>query len=237
MADPAAVDFVLALGRALHRYGAPAHRLEEALSLVARQLGLAAEVFSTPTTIIARNLISGTARLMSAVVVLLLLAVGVAIGERLGHAVFTVPVRVPVPLPAWTQWAAVVAAALAVTVIVKAERRAIGWILGAALTAFVGTRYGTWWLGGELGVLVGALGLGVLANAFARWLDRPAQVVLVPATLILVPGSLGFRGMTSLLARDTVTGIDTVFAMFVVALAIATGLLMSNAVLSPRRAL
>ena len=30
-------------------------------------------------------------------------------------------------------------------------------------------------------------------------LDRPAQVVAVPAMLLLVPGSMGFRGMASLL--------------------------------------
>jgi uncharacterized membrane protein YjjP (DUF1212 family) len=37
--DTAALDFVLRLGRGLHRYGYPAHRLEEALAGVARRLG------------------------------------------------------------------------------------------------------------------------------------------------------------------------------------------------------
>lgn len=32
------IRFVLALGRALHRYGTPAHRLEEALAIVCRRL-------------------------------------------------------------------------------------------------------------------------------------------------------------------------------------------------------
>ena len=47
-----AISFVLSLGRALHRYGTPAHRLEEALLECCRRLGLAAEVFTTPTTIL-----------------------------------------------------------------------------------------------------------------------------------------------------------------------------------------
>src|SRR5690349_8566322 len=51
-ADPAAIGFVLALGRALHRYGTPAHRLEEALQVISERLGLEAEVFTTPTAII-----------------------------------------------------------------------------------------------------------------------------------------------------------------------------------------
>jgi len=90
---------------------------------------------------------------------------------------------------------------------------------------------------GQLGVMVGAFALGVMSNAYARWLDRPAQVVQVPAVLLLVPGSMGFRGMTSLLDKDTLSGVETVFAMFVVALAIVAGLLVANAVVSPRRSL
>ena len=100
---------------------------------------------------------------------------------------------------------------------------------------FAGAREGTELLGGELGVLVGAFALGIFANLYARGLDRPQQVVLVPAMILLVPGSLGFRGISSLLDRDTLTGIETTFAMFVVAMAIVAGLLIANAVVSPRR--
>jgi len=55
--------------------------------------------------------------------------------------------------------------------------------------------------------------------------------------LLLVPGSMGFRGMESLLDRDTLTGVETVFAMFVVAIAIVAGLLIANALVQPRRSL
>jgi uncharacterized membrane protein YjjB (DUF3815 family) len=92
-------------------------------------------------------------------------------------------------------------------------------------------------MSGQLGVLVGAFALGVLANAYARLLKRPAQVVSVPAMLLLVPGSLGLRGVSSLLDRDTLTGVESVFATVVVAMAIVAGLLIANAVVSPRRSL
>jgi len=88
-----------------------------------------------------------------------------------------------------------------------------------------------------VGVLVGAFALGVLANVYARWLDRPAMVVSVPAMLLLVPGGMGFRGMASLLDRDTLTGVDTLFAMLLVAMAIAAGLLVATALVSPQRSL
>jgi uncharacterized membrane protein YjjP (DUF1212 family) len=190
------------------------------------------------TELATRNLISGTARLMSAVIVLLELVVGVALGERAAHALAH-PAHVidAAPLPAWSHWPALAAGSLGVAIIVQAQPRAFGWILGAGVTGYLGSRIGTAWLGDELGVLVGAFALGVLGNLYARLLARPAQVVLVPAVLLLVPGSMGFRGMSSLLGGETVSGVETVFAMFVVAFAIVAGLLIANALVSARRSL
>ena len=48
-----AVGFILHLGRALHNAGFTAHRLEATLSDVSRKLGLEAQFFSTPTSIMA----------------------------------------------------------------------------------------------------------------------------------------------------------------------------------------
>jgi uncharacterized membrane protein YjjP (DUF1212 family) len=48
-----AVNFILNLGRALHGYGYDAGRLEDVLGLAAQQLGIEAQFFSTPTSIMA----------------------------------------------------------------------------------------------------------------------------------------------------------------------------------------
>ena len=187
-----------------------------------------------------RNLMAGTARLMSAVIVLLELVVGVALGERLAATLVTIHQPVPHALPEWANWIALAAAASSISVVVRAQTRAFAYIVLACTVGYVGTRAGTEWLGQDmatLGVLVGAIALGVLGNVFARLRQRPAQVVLIPAVLLLVPGSMGFRGMTSLLDRDTLTGVETVFGMFVVALALGAGLLVANAIISPRRSL
>jgi uncharacterized membrane protein YjjP (DUF1212 family) len=194
------------------------------------------------TELATRNLIAGTARLMSAVIVLLELVVGVAIGEKAAHALVAVHQALPAPLPEWARWIALGASGIGVGIVVQAQPRAFGWIVAGCVTGYVGSRLGTAWLGGtslggQLGVMVGACALGVLSNIYARRLARPAQVVSVPAMLLLVPGSMGFRGMASLLDHDTLTGVESVFAMFVVALAIVAGLLIANAVVSPRRSL
>ena len=140
-------------------------------------------------------------------------------------------------MPEWVQWIALIASALGMAIIVQAQSRAFIWILVASLVGYAGTGLGTDWLDERMGVMVGAFAVGVLGNLFARIMERPAQVVHVPAVLLLVPGSMGFRGISALLGRDTLTGVGTVFEMFVVAIAIVAGLLVANAVVSPRRSL
>jgi len=194
------------------------------------------------TELATRNLIAGTARLMSAVLVLLELVVGVALGERAANMLVDVYQAVPVALPAYAHWIALVVSSLGAAIIVGAHPRAFGWILAACAIGYVGSRMGTAWLGADatgsqLGVSAGAFALGVLGNVFARYANRPSQVVMVPAVLLLVPGSMGFRGMASLLDHQTLTGVETVFAMFITATAIVAGLLVANAVYSPRRSL
>lgn len=189
------------------------------------------------TELATKNLISGTARLMSSLIVLLELVVGVALGERLAAGLWRIPHLKPMALGEYAQWIALACSAVAVSIVAKARPRVIGWIAAACAVGYLGTRYGTRWLGPQLGVLIGAFAMGCLGNLYARVLQRPAQVVLVPAVLLLVPGSLGFRGMNAMLARDTVSGVDTMFAMFISATALVGGLLLANAVVSPRRVL
>jgi uncharacterized membrane protein YjjP (DUF1212 family) len=199
------------------------------------------------TELATRNLISGTARLMSAVIVLLELVVGVALGDRAARALVDVHQAIPAALPEWSRGLALGVAAIGISIIVRAQPRAFGWIAAACAIGYLGSRTGADWLAGgvahstgaqmagPLGVLAGAFALGVLANIYARRFRRPAEVVSVPAVLLLVPGSMGFRGMASLLDRDTLTGVDSVFAMFIAATGIVAGLLIANAVVSPRR--
>ncbi len=197
--------------------------------------GLSLTVAMTELT--TRHIIAGTSRLVFAVIVLLELVVGVALGSRLASGLVDVHQATPIALPSYAQWIALTAAALGMSIVVQASPRAFGWILGATLVGYLGTQLGDVWLGRDMGVLVGAFAVGITSNAYARFLKRPAQVVQVPAVLMLVPGSMGFRGMFSLLGRDTLTGIETVFAMFIVAIAIAGGLLVANAAFTPRRSL
>ena len=55
--------------------------------------------------------------------------------------------------------------------------------------------------------------------------------------MLLVPGSIGFRSLSSLLERNVVAGVDTAFSMLLVAVALAAGLLVANAIAPARKVL
>jgi uncharacterized membrane protein YjjB (DUF3815 family) len=58
--------------------------------------------------------------------------------------------------------------------------------------------------------------------------------VLIPAITILVSGSLGFRGLLTAATQQSDQGMEMFMQMFVVALAIAAGLLVANIIVRPK---
>ncbi|MCP9496390.1 MAG: threonine/serine exporter family protein [Pyrinomonadaceae bacterium MAG19_C2-C3] len=185
-----------------------------------------------------RNLISGTASLMSAGLVFFELGFGVALGSQIQN--FLPPADLylaPVPLPTWTLYVALIVAPLAFVVLLKARPRDAVWILLAGWLAFGGARTGAYLLGQQLGAFVGAIVIGAASNLCARLRNQPASVTLVPGILLLVPGSIGFGSFLKFIERDVLSGIETAFQMLLVAVALATGLLIANVIVPPRQAL
>ena len=186
-----------------------------------------------------RNLVSGTARLAGALGTFLAIGFGVALGTRLVQALLGRPPRSAVAesLPEWTLFLALLLAPLGFTVLLRAPPRDTIWVTLASALGFGGSRLGSIFLGPELGVFAGALAVGMASNAYSRAFHRPELVPLVPGMLLLVPGSLGFQSFASLLEHNTVSGVETAFRMTLIAVSLATGLLLSNVVLPARRSL
>ncbi|HMG53638.1 MAG TPA: threonine/serine exporter family protein [Kofleriaceae bacterium] len=188
-----AIAFVLGLGRALHRYGTPAHRLEEALLDCCGRLGLSAEVFTTPTTIL------------------------MSFGDQVDLK--TRMMRVDEGELDMNKLARVDALADAVASQRLAPAEGVRE-LAAILTA-----------PRQFGRVVSALGYAMSVGALAVFFGGSLPDIAVAAAIGLVVGVLA----RSLLDRRTLAGVESVFAMFVVAIAIVAGLLIANAVVSPRR--
>ncbi|MEO7454826.1 MAG: threonine/serine exporter family protein [Gemmatimonadaceae bacterium] len=183
-----------------------------------------------------RHLASGTARLAGATMTLLGLIFGVALGDRAAAGLFgSVRSLTPAALPWWTMGIAIIAAGVSFVVILKAEPRDTGWIVCASAISYLLASTSVRIAGPELGLFVAAMFDGVASTVWGRLRDRPQSVVLVPAILMLVPGSVGFRSLNSLLERNVIAGVQTAFAMVLAATALSAGLLVATSVASGRR--
>ena len=185
-----------------------------------------------------RNLASGTARLMGALTILMSLGFGVAIGFGLMELL---PVQSPLApsqsASIWILIATVFVTAASLTVLFQARVKDMPFIAGAALLAFFGSRYGSAQFGPYLGVALGSFAVAVASNLLARWRNQPSAVTMLPGLILLVPGSLGFRSLQSLLDHDVVTAVEGGFSMLMIAVSIVAGVFVAAAVVPPRKAL
>jgi len=190
------------------------------------------------TELSTRNLVSGTARLAGASMTFLAIGFGLALGARLlplvGPAALDVPAA---PLAPWTEWAALAVAPFALVVLFGARPQDSPVILSTCVLGFVAARGGARLGGSEAGLVAAALAVGVAGNLYERWTRQPAAVPVVPAIVMLLPGSLGVRSIASLVAHDIVSGMELAFTLVVLATALAAGLLLANLVVPPRRLL
>lgn len=225
------VGALAAVGASL--FGASAHVVTLAGVIVLLPgLGLVTAI----AELAAKNLASGTARLSGVVTTFLLLALGVAVGSRLG---LVLPPAAEVTLTAspYLTAVALLFAPPCFTVLFRARPVDLMWISPVGVVAFLATVTAAKLVGPELGAAVGAATAGIGANFAARWAGRPAAVVLLPSLVLLVPGSVGFRSLTAFMRDDALGGVGTGFEMLMIAVSIVAGLLISNVLVPPRRSL
>jgi uncharacterized membrane protein YjjP (DUF1212 family) len=182
------------------------------------------------------HLSSGTARAAGAFIVLIGIGFGVALGTRTAELlVGEVSPVAALPLPAAAIWIAVVVAAVGFTILLHADWRDAPWIVLGSAVALLASRAGGRGLGPELGPFLGSFAVALAGWVFTRATRRPAEVVMAPGVLVLVPGSIGFRSVTALLEHHVVPGIDAAFTALFTAIALVAGLLIASVVLPDGR--
>lgn len=186
------------------------------------------------TELAQRSLASGTARLHGALLVFLMLGFGVALGGQAAtKLVGTTADRPPVALPAWTEVVAVLVAITTLTILLRVPKREYGWVLLCSSLTYATVKFVSIEAGPELGVFAAAIMAGVLSNLHGRRFERPTAITRLPALTLLVPGGLGFLGISSLLENDPLDGLQTAFRVAVIATALATGLIIANGIAPP----
>jgi uncharacterized membrane protein YjjP (DUF1212 family) len=188
------------------------------------------------TELARRHHAAGTARLGGAFLVFVAIAFGVAVGGEVARAlVGDVRSLAPRTLPDWTLMVAVTVAPLAFGVLLRARLRDFPWLWLSSTIGYSTVRFAALSFGPAVAASVGALVVGVLANLYDRRGYGPASVALVPGVLLLVPGSIGYRSLTSLLDQNVVVGVTAGFTMILTAVAIAAGLLISSVLVPTTR--
>ena len=180
------------------------------------------------------NLVAGTSRLVGTGFVLMLLAFGVAIGQRLGSGWYGGLIAEPKALPFWAIPPAIALVALGYLVVFQGALRDYTWTLGASIVAYGSARMTTQLMGPEVGSGIAALVLGAVCNHYSRRTRRPGAVLLLPSLMLIVPGSKGFQGLLMVLHKHTLEGLQAGFQSLTVTVALMLGLLLAN-VLVPRR--
>ena len=103
--------------------------------------------------------------------------------------------------------------------------------------AYLGIMAGSAMLDTNLGNLLGTIVAVLLANFWARRTGRPTSIVLIPAIVMLVSGSIGFRGLAAMAGGDVLLGAQEFFQMFVVAMTIVAGIMVGYTLVRPERTL
>jgi len=174
------------------------------------------------------DMVSGSSRLMTGFVHLVLLAFGLAVGAAVvgyspGELVVASAAADPIP---WVPWAGVVVFGVGMYLHLSAPRNSFVWMLLVLLVAFAAQQLAARFIPSEVSGFFGTFVATPLAYLIhRRFHGPPAQVTFLPSFWLLVPGALGLLSVTRMLS-DRSGGLDSlVTAVFAIA-SIALGTLV-----------
>lgn len=176
---------------------------------------------------------SGAGRFLAAITTLLLLIVGVVVGQQAVQSTDRLAVTAFGSVPTWVRVLSPLLAALAMTELFRARRRDTLSIASICVITSIAAWLGGQWLGSTASAFVGAFTAMAVGALIARRRNLPYPVLQQPATVLLVPGSIGFMSMGSLVNRNVTTAVQTGFQMLFVALTLALGAMAAQVALRP----
>lgn len=187
----------------------------------------------------ARDLVSGTARVMDALMVLFKLYFGAFLGFAIADVLWgNVAQESAIALPQWTGWLAVLVLSFCLMVMFKIRLKDTPWGIAAGFLAHGVSIFASEYFGIALGTFFAALFLGIYANLYARWLKTPAAIVLLQGIVILVPGSKIYMGLNTIIAGQEIVHIEQIGSQsFLILMSLVAGLIFANIVVNPKHSL
>jgi uncharacterized membrane protein YjjB (DUF3815 family) len=179
----------------------------------------------------------GATRVIYSVGVLLVLAFGALIGTVLANVPtsFLFDVEVENTLGFWAVWFGWLIFAVGTMLTFSMRPADFPWALALILLTAGAAQLGTRAFGDVVGTFIGAVVMTVTALLLARSPRRPpAYILYLGAFYVLTPGSHGLRGFESWLGGHPIQGFQGLGDMVALFTALAVGMLVAAAAVSPR---
>ncbi|MFO0875683.1 MAG: threonine/serine exporter family protein [Phycisphaerales bacterium] len=178
------------------------------------------------------DMVSGSSRLITGFVQLVLLAFGLAAGAVIvgytpDNLVDSGGALAAAPWGPLTPWIGVLVFGLGVSLHFSAPRNSLPWMLLVMLVAFAAQRLATRLFGQEISGFFGMLVATPLGYLIQQRFPSgpPSMVTFLPSFWLLVPGSLGLLSVTRMLS-DRAAGLDGLIAAVFAIASIALGTLV-----------
>ncbi|WP_330184238.1 threonine/serine exporter family protein [Nocardia sp. NBC_01503] len=181
------------------------------------------------------SMVAGASRTIYGLNKLLLLAFGVLIGVQLLGSQRIDPPEHLHQLGWWAPVLGVLLIGLGHSWRASAPPKSLPWLLVVLYAAFAAQRLGVQIGGGLLGSFLG----GMVAVPAAYLVQRnrnapPTQVTFLPAFWMLVPGGIGFAGVSQLVAESNANGLHVLVTTTLTVMAIALGVLVGSGLATRR---
>lgn len=171
------------------------------------------------------QVIAGASRMVYGVARLGLLAFGVYAGISVAGEPLATTVT-PTRLGEWAPWVGIVFVSMGYYLFSVAPRGSLPWILCALVISYASQSLGHLLVGPELSGLIGALIVIPTVHLISHIRESPAPaVMLVCAYWLMVPGSMGFIGLSEA-ASGTAGATDTLLQTFGSLISIAIGMML-----------
>jgi uncharacterized membrane protein YjjP (DUF1212 family) len=188
--------------------------------------------------LVAQHVLSGISNLMNGLITLFKQIAGGVIGIGIASLLVTI-VNTEPATPVNQLWLLLLFPLLLVglSLAFQTSRRDLPWTVLVSGLAYLGVMAGSALLDSNLGNLMGTIVAVVVANLWARKTGRPTSIVLIPAIVMLVSGTIGFRGIASMAQGEVQLGVQQFFQMFIVAMTILVGIVIGYTIVRPEKSL
>jgi uncharacterized membrane protein YjjP (DUF1212 family) len=186
-----------------------------------------------------RHVVSGTARVMDALMQLFKLYFGAFLGISIGFFLFNEVEHNPlIKLPSWSLFVAVLILCTALVPIFNIRLKHAPFAIMCGFVGYFSTYWASKYMEFGLGTFVGAFAVGIFANLFSRIAKAPSTIVLMQGLIVLVPGSKTYIGLNSFVSgKDFVQAEHIGQETFVIFMSLVAGLIFANVILPSRKAL